>query len=141
MGSVASGGRSAAIAFFCFYELREETVAADGTVSVTTRQAGMALWQLFGTTNQLLAGLTLLLATRYLSRRGKAIWMTALPMFFMLGSTLIAMVGNLGNFIDRDETPLVVVGAVLLVLAVWLCVEGVLATRRDGRHSGAGTPA
>ncbi len=128
----------AAIGFFCFYELREEAIAADGSVTVTTRQAGMALWQLFGTTNQLLAGLTLLLATRYLARRSKPVWMTALPMFFMLGSTLIAMVGNLRTFVDRGETPLVVVGAVLLVLAVWLCIEGCLATRRDRHTAGTG---
>ena len=121
----------AAIGFFAYYQVDVETVAADGSVSVTSRQAGMVLWQLFGTTNQLLAGLTLLLATRYLARKGKPIWFTGVPMLFMLGSTLLAMGGNLVDFHEQGDGPLQVVGAVLAVLAVWLCLEGLAAARRD----------
>ncbi len=46
------------IAFFAFYE-------------IAGRPAGLALWRLFGTTNQLLAGLALLAVTLYLVKRGK----------------------------------------------------------------------
>ena len=106
------------IAFFAFYEI-------DG------RSAGLALWQLFGSTNQLLAGLTLLLATRFLVRRRKPWWVTGLPMFFMLASTLVAMASNLRDFWRRSDVPLLVVGGVLLVLALWLCIEGVAAAHRD----------
>ena len=105
----------------------------DGTLVERTREAGMALWGLFGTTNQLLAGLTLLLATRYLARRGRWAVVTAVPMFLMLASTLVAMVRNILSFRAGGELPLLVVGSVLFVLTIWLCVEGVLAVRRDRR--------
>ncbi len=121
----------AAIAFFCFYRLRAETLGADGQVVIVEREAGMTLWQLFGTTNQMLAAMTLLLATRYLSKRGPHAWVTGVPMLFILVSTLLAMGSNLLRFIDEGEGPLIVVGGALLIMAVWLCVEGLLALRRD----------
>ena len=133
----------AAIWIFAFYEVTEEksvhesVVGADGLVTTqatlvqTTREAGIALWELFGTTNQLLAGLTLLLATRYLARRGKILWATAVPMFLMLASTLVAMVEKVASYARGDNRLLLVVGSLLFVLAVWVCVEGVLATLRD----------
>lgn len=132
---LASAVAVAAIAFFCFY--RVETGELDAAGQPVTREAGMTLWQLFGTTNQLLAGMTLMLATRYLARRGRWAWITGVPMVFMLGSTVVAMVFNLRGFLEQGELPLVVVGGILLVLAVWLCVEGLLALRRD-RVAGAG---
>ncbi len=103
-----------AIGFFAFYEI-------DG------RPAGLALWQLFGTTNQLLAGLALLAVTLYLLQRGKSWYYTGLPMIFMLISTLRAMFTNLVEFFHKAEWPLFLVGFVLLVLAVWLILEAILA--------------
>jgi carbon starvation protein len=129
----ASGLAVAAIAFFAFYQVRDEVVGVDGAVTVVTREAGITLWHLFGTTNQLLAGLTLLLATRYLARKGRNVWLTAVPMVFILLSTVAAMGANLVSFWERGETPLMVVGGLLLLLAVWLSVEGLLAARRDRR--------
>ncbi len=104
------------IAGFAFYEI-------DG------RPAGLALWQLFGTTNQLLAGLALLVVSLYLYERGRNALVTAIPMAFMLVSTLLAMIGNLRRFWtqwDEGGAILFLVGAGLLVLAVWLTVEAVL---------------
>ncbi|MFQ5507178.1 MAG: carbon starvation protein A, partial [Planctomycetota bacterium] len=56
----------AVIGLFAFYE-------------VGGKPAGLALWTLFGTTNQLLAGLTLLLASLYLRHRRWPAWPTAIP--------------------------------------------------------------
>ncbi|MBN2365097.1 MAG: carbon starvation protein A [Calditrichaeota bacterium] len=105
-----------AIGFFAFYKI-------DG------RPAGLALWQLFGTTNQLLAGLALLAVTLYLLQRGKPWYFTGLPMIFMLITTLRAMTTNLLEFFHQTEWPLFFVGFVLLILAVWLMIEAVLALR------------
>ena len=127
----------AAIAMFCFYRVSVDTTGADGTVTTVSRPAGITLWQLFGTTNQLLASLTLLLATRYLARRGRYAWVTGAPMVFMVVSTSIAMVSNLRDFLANGQTLLVVVGSILLVLAVWLAFEGVAAMRRDRRAADA----
>lgn len=122
---VASTIAVAAIAFFAFYEI-------DG------QPMGRVLWGLFGTTNQLLAALTLLTVTLYLLQRGKNPWFTGIPMLFMLVTTTTAMVANLGKFsgqwsFDPDEDydrPLFAVGAVLFLLAAWVVIEAVMATRR-----------
>ncbi len=117
---LASGLAVAVIAFFAFYE-------------IGGRPAGLALWRLFGTINQLLAGLALLVVTLYLVQRGRKAYYTGVPMLFMMGSTLLAMVSNLRDFWgQRGEGGgiLFVVGLVLLVLAVWLAAESVLALVR-----------
>jgi len=116
-----------AIAFFAFYKVE----GAGGT----SKSAALALWQLFGTTNQLLAGLTLILVTLYLRHRRWPIWPTALPAIFMMGSTVVAMVGNLRRFGAQEggDKLLFVVGGILLILAVWLVVEAVLALVQDRR--------
>ncbi len=109
----------AAIAAFSFYKV-------DG------KPAGLALWALFGTTNQLLAGLTLTLVTLYLRRRGKPVWPVALPAVFMMGSTLTAMAVNLRTFSPggpKEDPLLLGVGGVLFLLGLWLLVESVLALR------------
>jgi len=105
------------IAFFAFYK-------------IGGRPAGLALWQLFGTTNQLLAGLALLAVTLYLLQRGKQWYLAGIPMVFMLISTLKAMAGNIRQFFYQREWPLFVVGGILLVLAVWLIIEAFLALHR-----------
>lgn len=112
------------IAFFAFYEV-------DG------RPAGLALWQLFGTVNQLLAGLALLVVTLYLHQRGRNFWLTGVPMLFMLGSTLVAMTTNLRSFLTQWNAGggiLFVIGSILLALALWLAVEAVAALRRSRRR-------
>jgi carbon starvation protein len=106
-----------AIAFFAFYKM-------DG------KPAGLALWRLFGTTNQLLAGLALLAVTLYLLQRGKPWYYTGIPMVFMLITTLDAMIDNVRDFFEKSEWPLFFVGAFLFILAVWLIVEAILAVRR-----------
>ena len=121
---VSSGLAVAVIAFFAFYE-------------IGGRPAGLALWQLFGTTNQLLAGLALLAVTLYLVKRGRNPWFTGVPMLFMLVSTVVAMISNLRQFWSRwDEGggSLFVVGLVLLVLALWLVAESLVALARARRE-------
>ena len=46
-------------------------------------KGGLLLWPLFGATNQLLAGLSFLVITFYLWRRGKPVWFLVLPMLFI----------------------------------------------------------
>lgn len=110
------------IALFAFYEV--DVVVAGQTVS---RPAGLALWQLFGTTNQLLAGLTLTLATLYLRHKGWATWPTGVPAVGMLASTLTAMVINLA---EMHDPLLLVVGVALLLLGIGVLFESALAVLR-----------
>ena len=118
---LASAAAVAAIWFFAFYQVGGEF-------------AGLILWQLFGTTNQLMAGLALLAITIYLMRRGKPIVFTAIPMGFMLVSTLTAMASNLVDFWRGSQWMLLLTGGTIFLLAVWLTVEAWLAVRRYRRR-------
>ena len=118
---VASAVAITAMWFFAFFEVGGEF-------------AGLTLWQLFGTTNQLLAGLTLLALTIYLLRRGKPVVYTLVPMVFMLASALVAMAVNLVTFWSTGQLALLLSGALILVLAVWLTLEAGLAVLRYRRN-------
>ena len=103
-------------------------------IQVDGEFAGLILWQLFGTTNQLLAGLALLAVTLYLLRRGKPLVYTAAPMVFMLLSTLTVMSVNLTDFWSAGQWLLLAPAATIFTLAVWLVVEAVLAVARFRRN-------
>ena len=117
---VASIVAVAAIWFFAFFKVGDEF-------------AGLVLWQLFGTTNQLLAGLALLAITVYLFRRGKPVVHTLVPMLFVMTSTLVAMGSNLLDFWKTGQTPLLMTGAIIFGLALWLTGETWVAVRRFDR--------
>ena len=103
-------------------------------IQVDGEFAGLILWQLFGTTNQLLAGLALLAVTLYLLRRGKPLVYTAAPMGFMLASTLTVMGTNLVGFWTAGQWLLLATGATVFTLAVWLVAEAALAVARFRRN-------
>jgi carbon starvation protein len=56
-------------------------------------------WTLFGTSNQLLAALTLLGVTVWLKRQGKRVWFTFAPMCFVMVITLWALAGQVMQFV------------------------------------------
>jgi carbon starvation protein len=101
---------------------------------------GMRLWPLFGTTNQLLAGLSLLILTLFLFRLGRNIWVTALPMAFLLFMTTWAMALNLIRFARASQTLLLTVGGAIFVLELWLLFEAGAAVRRLRQTRSRGLP-
>ena len=99
---------------------------------------GMRLWPLFGTTNQLTGALSLLVVTLFLIRLGRPIWVTLLPMLFLIFMTTWAMVVNLASYYADGQVVLMAIGGVIFVLELWLIVEGIAAFRRvAGRRRGA----
>jgi len=105
-----------AMGFFAFFEV-------DG------KPAGLFLWTLFGTTNQVLAGLTLLTVTIYLYRKKKPILYTLLPMLLVLGTTIAAMVMGIGDAIAKEQWAVAMVGFTVFILAVWVLIEALLVVR------------
>ncbi len=91
---------------------------------------GMMIWPLFGTTNQLLAGLTLLIVSLYLMRQGRPFLFTMIPMAFLLVMTTWAMIINLGTFFGAEQWMLLVLGALIFILEIWLLLEGWAAIKR-----------
>ncbi len=104
---------------------------------------GMRLWPLFGTTNQLTAGLSLLVITLFLLRLGRAIWPTVIPMIFLMFMTTWAMVENLIRYVSDSQVLLFFVGGVIFVLELWLVFEAVAALRRlwRSRENAGGSEA
>jgi len=82
---------------------------------------GFLLWPLFGATNQLVAGLTLLIATIYLWKTGRPVIYTLIPMVFLVVMTIAAMVWNFKAFADNPL--LLILSAIILALSVWLLFE------------------
>jgi carbon starvation protein len=94
---------------------------------------GMRLWPLFGTTNQLTAGLSLLVITIYLLGLKRKVWSTAIPMVVLLLMTTWAMIDNLSRYWADRSGLLLAVGGVIFVLELWLVLEAALVLRRVGR--------
>ncbi len=105
---------------------------------------GLALWPLFGTTNQLVGGVTLLIVTIWLQRHGRPIVYTAVPMFLVAGVTAWAMAGELvGYYANFEQLWLLAVsGTLILALDVWIMFEGVsILLRERGRTPRASAEA
>lgn len=92
-------------------------------------QGGLALWPLFGTTNQLVAGVTLLIVSIWLKKLGRQVAYTLVPMILIGGVTVFAMAGNLIDYFANFEELwlLAVVGSIVLVLDIWVILEGMKA--------------
>ncbi|GAB3262186.1 carbon starvation CstA family protein [Arthrobacter pigmenti] len=93
------------------------------------------LWQLFGTTNQLTAGLALAVIAVWVTRSGRRIWSVVVPLVFLLVMTTWALIVNLMNFIEQGQWVLAPLDFIIFALAMWLIVEAALAlmkARREG---------
>jgi carbon starvation protein len=108
-----------------------------GLMTVGGKPVGLLLWELFGTTNQILASLGLLTVSLFLFRRGKPIIYTILPMAGMLVMTVTAMFIRLRTNFEAGHWPLLVVGGIILLLVLWLVIESVLAFRHHARSEEA----
>jgi carbon starvation protein len=90
-------------------------------------------WALFGTSNQLLAALSLLAITVWLKKLRKPIWYTVAPMALVMAVTVVALVLQMRPLIEArvGSAPWIngLVSAVLLALAASLVVFAVRAWR------------
>ncbi|MBK5936643.1 MAG: carbon starvation protein A [Halorhodospira halophila] len=91
---------------------------------------GYLLWPLFGTSNQLLAGITLMLISLWLYRKGRSPIPTLIPMVFLLAMTIWAMTEQVvlewSGLREADaEWLLFGLGAVILGFAIWILLEAV----------------
>jgi carbon starvation protein len=91
-----------------------------------TGKGALVLWPLFGTCNQLLAGLSLLVITVYLVRKEVNYLYTLIPMIFMLFMTAWAMKINLVDFFKQQNWLLVIVGSIITILELWMIIETVI---------------
>ncbi|MYL25741.1 carbon starvation protein A [Halomonas sp. 22501_18_FS] len=91
---------------------------------------GMVLWPLFGTTNQLTAGLSLLVLTLILWHLKRPIIYSLVPFLFVGVMTIWSMIINIGTYLREGNMLLVVIGGLIFVLNIWLILEGINAVRQ-----------
>lgn len=108
-------------------------------VLMLTREKGyIVAWPIFGTSNQLLASLTLLAVSVWLLRTGKSAIYVIVPMVFMLTMTLWSLIllclpllkslpGLLEGAVSIKPDTFIsgIFGIILLVLSIWLVFEAV----------------
>ncbi|WP_417900337.1 carbon starvation protein A [Bacillus haimaensis] len=89
---------------------------------------GYLLWPLFGTSNQLLAGISLLLISIWLKRQGRNFFFTFVPMVFIFVMTLWAMIKQVvfqwSGLGEPDANMLLfILGGIILAFVFWIILE------------------
>lgn len=84
---------------------------------------GMIIWPLFGATNQILAGMTLLVITVMLIKLGRPARYTMLPMIFVLSISLWAGIINLRQFFQAGNYLLMAIDAIVLLSCIMVIFE------------------
>ncbi|WP_234572930.1 carbon starvation CstA family protein [Rhodohalobacter sp. 614A] len=97
---------------------------------------GYLLWPLFGTSNQLLAGISFLLITIWLKRKGRPIIYTFVPMVFLLSMTLWAMIQQVlfewSGYGENTMDPLLfLMGSIILGFTIWILLEAFALLRKS----------
>jgi carbon starvation protein len=97
---------------------------------------GLVIWPLFGSTNQILAGLTLLVISVMLVKLGRPSYYTLLPMLFVLTMSFFAGCVTLIQFFEAGNYLLVALDVVVLVTSVLVMLEAgsvIVQHRKDNK--------
>jgi carbon starvation protein len=98
------------------------------------------LWRIFGTTNQLTAGLALAVIATYVARRGRNPMAQLVPLAFLLTMTTWALFLQVGDLFRAGDWLLGPLSSFILFLALWLIYEAITSIRAARAASKAGTP-
>jgi carbon starvation protein len=104
---------------------------------------GMIIWPLFGTTNQLLAGLTLLVISVMLVKLGRPAKYTMIPMIFVTIMAFLSALYQLWDLYSSGNYLLVFIDVLIIIAAIFVVLESGSALMRE-RKAAAGlvsTPA
>lgn len=89
-------------------------------------KGALILWPMFGAVNQTLAALALIIITVYLKYKGGAKWLVSgIPAIFMSVMTIWAVVVNQTTFLNKHNALLTVINIIILIVALWIVVEGI----------------
>ena len=88
------------------------------------------IWPIFGSANQLIAALTLVVVTSWFLSRRKPVFYTLIPMAFMLTTTTGALILQIIEYVKTKNTLLLFIASVLLCLAMFVLFEAGLAIRK-----------
>lgn len=91
---------------------------------------GMVIWPLFGTTNQILAALTLSILAVMLTRKRRPVLPVLVPLLFVLVVSLYALIIQMGSFFAERNWLLLVLDVIILIAALWVVLESAIALQR-----------
>jgi len=94
-----------------------------------------ALWKMFATSNQLLAGMVLALAALWLLRRGKRAWFALIPAAAMLVTTAASLILFLAE--PATTSTLLAADVVIMIITAYLLFAGARALVRHFRTRAA----
>ena len=86
---------------------------------------GMIIWPLFGTTNQILAGMTLLVLTVMLIKMRRPSWVTMIPMVLVLAASCWAGVELTWKFFTESKWLLLGLNIIVLIVSLLVLLEAV----------------
>jgi carbon starvation protein len=101
----------------------------------TDGQGGMLIWPLFGTTNQLLAGLTLLVISVMLVKRGRRYRFTLVPMIFVTVMSFLAALYQLWDLFRTGRYFLATLDVLIVIAAILVILESTSAFLRERRQA------
>lgn len=92
------------------------------------------IWPIFGSANQLIAALTLIVITSWFLSTGKKIRYTFIPTVFMLTTTIGALIVKIIQYYKEKSHILAVIAVVLLILAGFILYEAIQSVRITRRQ-------
>ncbi|MBN3038146.1 MAG: carbon starvation protein A [Candidatus Omnitrophica bacterium] len=107
-------------------------VVAGGALALSGKWS--AIWPMFGSANQLVAALSLIVVTAWFLIHGKSVKFTLVPALFMLITTIGALVYQLIKFFKSGDWFLVSITIILLGLAFYMLLEIDLILFRAIKH-------
>jgi carbon starvation protein len=93
-----------------------------------------AIWPIFGTANQLLAALTLVTLAAWLMAKRKKTGFLLLPAFFMIVTTIFALVFLAQRYLVRDNYILLMADIVMILLAAGLIGVAIKTFMKKGKN-------
>tara|TARA_B100000959_G_scaffold285504_1_gene360475 strand:+ start:4123 stop:5805 length:1683 start_codon:yes stop_codon:yes gene_type:complete len=96
---------------------------------------GLAIWPLFGSTNQILAGMTLLVISVMLIKMGRPARYTLFPMIFVLITSCWAAILKLMEFWASENWLLVVIDVVVLITSLMVILEAIAVISKFRKRS------
>jgi len=96
---------------------------------------GLIIWPLFGSTNQILAGLTLLVISVMLMKYGRPARYTMLPMIFVLITSSWAALIKLKEFYEAENWLLVTIDVIVVITTFMVILEAASVISKIRRES------
>jgi len=92
---------------------------------------GLRIWPLFGTSNQLMASLSLSIIAVILIRKGRNPITALVPLVIVFSMAFWAAIEQLGSFADpsNPDWMLFALDIIIIVASVWVAIEAILAVR------------